>query len=241
MEAGAAAPMVNVLITTAFNSFSTERRFASDHTIGQLKNLLEGLTGASPSSMQLTLLKKDGTLVGALSNDGATLQQAGIQNGMTIKVTDPSVRVGEFEDLSNVKKFELSDEAYADRSESLRAFKQRNKMGQFDEEKQKELKEEEAKKEAEAQHKTDAMQVGNRCLVTVVGQPHKKGTVMYKGTASFKPGLWVGVKYDEPLGKHDGSVDGKRYFECPPKYGAFVRPEHVEVGDYPEDDILQEI
>ena len=77
-------------------------------------------------------------------------------------------------------------------------------MGQFDEEKQKELKEEEGTKEAEAQQKIDAMQVGNRCLVSVVGQPHKKGTVMYKGKTNFKAGLWVGIKYDEPLGKHDG-------------------------------------
>jgi tubulin-folding cofactor B len=28
---------------------------------------------------------------------------------------------------------------------------------------------------------------------------------MYVGKADFKPGYWVGIKYDEPLGKHNGT------------------------------------
>ena len=64
----------------------------------------------------------------------------------------------------------------------------------------------------------------------------KRGVVKYVGLPGFKPGVWIGIEYDEPMGKHDGSVNGERYFEARPKHGAFVRPQRVEVGDFPEED-----
>jgi len=52
------------------------------------------------------------------------------------------------------------------------------------------------------------------------------------------PGHWVGVRFDEPVGKSDGMVKGKKIFECHPRYGGFVRAHNMNVGDYPERDLL---
>lgn len=47
-------------------------------------------------------------------------------------------------------------------------------------------------------------------------------------------GAWVGVELDEPTGKNAGSVNGAEYFKCAPNCGVFLRAERVEVGDFPE-------
>jgi tubulin-specific chaperone E len=42
-----------------------------------------------------------------------------------------------------------------------------------------------------------------------------RATVRWVGSVQGQDGVWVGVEWDDPTrGKHDGSHDGKRYFDC---------------------------
>lgn len=51
--------------------------------------------------------------------------------------------------------------------------------------------------------------------------------VRFVGTTSFAPGEWIGLEFDGPEGKNDGSVAGRRYFACDPGHGMFVRAKAV--------------
>ena len=53
------------------------------------------------------------------------------------------------------------------------------------------------------------------------------GTVRFCGQVSFSKGLWIGVELDEPLGKLDGSILGKRYFTCAAQHGHFSNLKNI--------------
>ncbi|XP_011148212.2 restin homolog isoform X3 [Harpegnathos saltator] len=65
------------------------------------------------------------------------------------------------------------------------------------------------------------LKIGDRVIVSS-SQGSKTGVLKYLGTTEFALGEWCGVELDEPVGKNDGSVNDKRYFECSPKYGLFA-------------------
>ena len=82
-------------------------------------------------------------------------------------------------------------------SDTVLAYKQRQKLGRF------------AEKPDEDSRETEEdinIQVGSRCQVES-SEPgfHKRGAVRFVGKTKFSPGTWVGVEYDEPIGKNDGS------------------------------------
>lgn len=213
-----------------------ERRFPTDITVACLKGKLELITGGSASTMKIELYTKDDEFIGTCDNDEALLGYYVTNGGkMRLHVVDAFLQRKEFEDLSKVEKFELSLEEYSKRPGTVKSFLERNKLGKYSPEEMKQREEKKRKEEDANEIAAKAIKVGERCEVRVPGQPVRRATVMFIGRVHFQQGLWTGIKYDEPLGKNDGTVDGKRYFECSPKYGGFVKPIHVTVGDFPEE------
>jgi tubulin-folding cofactor B len=84
------------------------------------------------------------------------------------------------------------------------AFKKRNKMGRFAEPSEIDSTVSTAVTD-DYSEEASRIKIGDRCLVDQGHGLEKKGSVQFVGLAQFKPGYWVGVQYDEPLGKHNGT------------------------------------
>ncbi|OMJ17306.1 Tubulin-folding cofactor B [Smittium culicis] len=174
------------------------------------------------------------------SLDGAEAEELmlgyfGVQEYDVLKVDGNRsnfTRVVDFDDLDKVEKYEMPTEQYEQRQDTVAAFKKRNKIGRFGEQQAATPHQDsETIEELKAR-----MSLNSRCEVKMTNEGlARRGTVRFVGKTEFASGLWVGVEYDEPLGKNDGSISGIRYFSCADKYGAFVRPNTVECGDFPEE------
>ena len=60
-------------------------------------------------------------------------------------------------------------------------------------------------------------------VVSSKDNSRQAGTILFIGHTAFSAGIWVGVNLDAAAGKNDGSVQGRRYFECSPEHGIFVK------------------
>ncbi|CAJ1962882.1 unnamed protein product [Sphenostylis stenocarpa] len=67
--------------------------------------------------------------------------------------------------------------------------------------------------------------------VHAFGDPRRVGTVKYVGPVEGYSDTWVGVDWDNGEGKHDGSINGVRYF-CTKseRSGSFVRAHNLNQG-----------
>lgn len=160
---------------------------------------METITGANAGTMQLHLFNGD-KLITQLNDDENELASYPIENNMRLHVVD------NFQSLigdGNVEKFDLTDKQYEQRRNTVREYLKSNRLGKYNEEEMKAIEERKKEEELEQEKKAESINIGDRCLVTAKG-PRRLGTVRYKGTFHLKPGIFIGVEYDEPLGIHDG-------------------------------------
>lgn len=148
--------------------------------------------------MQLELYSGS-KLVAKIDNDDALLGSYPIEDGMRLHVIDNITVLSE-----NVEKFELTDQQYENRGDSVRSFLKRNRLGKYNEEEMKEIEKKRLEAEQRDLERFNSINVGDRCKVLTSGQPTRIGCVMYKGELEGKKGNYIGVKFDEPLGVNDG-------------------------------------
>nr|POE53489.1 cell polarity protein alp11 [Quercus suber] len=132
---------------------------------------------------------------------------------------------------------------YEARSDSVLAWKKAQKLGRFDPDAPSITQQKIALTYREIQERRIVLDA--RCRLLPAETDARRGAVKFIGDVPDIPGVgaWVGVCLDEPTGKNDGRVKegAKRYFECAPNCGVFVRAERVEVGDFPVLDDLAEL
>ncbi|CUG88448.1 tubulin-specific chaperone, putative [Bodo saltans] len=229
--------IVRVTLTHSISkNYVPEKRFALTQTIESVKVNIATHFATPADHMRLELRDDKGVTIETNMLDEKMLGYYQCRDEFTIHVVDlqPVAQVENFDDVSKVQKFEISEEAYSQRKDNVRDFKarmlaqQRAEMVANGIEIPVELNDDSYKEEAEKIH------VGDRCQCA---PGERLGTVRYVGRiGALKAGWWIGVEFDEPVGKGDGSVKGHKVFTCRPGYGGFLRPEHVEVGDFPEEE-----
>ncbi|GAB1609837.1 tubulin-folding cofactor B-like [Argonauta hians] len=232
------SPYVELSITSNISSITTIKRFPKDLTIADLKMKLILLTGAT-MNMKLQLYQENKSVC-SMDNDTALLGSYPVENGFILHVTDDSVVAPDYLTRADVEeRYQMSEQEYAKKTDNFRTYKEKN-LKNINEFKNKENLKSIEEKEKEEQALAESFKVGDRCQVEVKNQPQRTGTIKYVGLVEFQTGYWVGIQYDEPVGKNDGSVKGKQYFQCLMKYGGFVRPSSVKVGYFPEPHDLDE-
>lgn len=253
--------MIEISVFVTSDQTSSERRVNPQWSISELKNRLELITGIPPASQKLSVYGVSAVLpptpITCDASKGETEETKTLENYNIVQYgrihvddTRPVSQRENFTDVSEVEKYVMPEEEYAQRSDSVLAWKKKNQLGRFSEK----TTDDQVQKQEQIELKvieTRGIKVGERCRVldtnttthTQGSHDERRGTVKFVGKVpEIKSShfYWIGVEYDEPLGKNDGTIQGKKYFDAKPKYGSFVLPDLVEVGDFPELSLLSD-
>jgi tubulin-folding cofactor B len=244
------------------NQKHLEVRFPVAATLGDLRHRIYQTTGTPSDDQILQLYQSDGQLatqIAPFDTDESTPLASMLATGYRVHCVDANPHSissrGALEDTSLVQKFRLTEEEYDARSNTLRSWaKEQVKANpKFT------LSSHAALQQAKAAHKkglplppsfqldqegnvvpidfdegtVEHVAVGQRCQVS---PGERRGCVAWVGQFldKNKPGFWVGVQLDEPVGNNNGSLGEEQHFTTLPKHGCFARGTNVQVGDFPE-------
>jgi len=223
-----------------------EIRLDKHLTIQEVAEKLRRHCGTGCDSMVLQLFNQAQQFVCVLDDYDRKLGYYSPEDGYGIHILDTNPHSmsagGWLEDVSLVKKYEISEDAYNKRDNTTRKWIAEQKAKDPTWTLQKEMMRRKDPNWKPPNEVTDPeylaeeaskITVGDRCEVQPGG---RRGEVKFVGKVEeLNLGYWVGVALDEPVGLGDGSAKGVRYFDClGPKYGTFARPDKVTVGDFPD-------
>jgi tubulin-folding cofactor B len=251
-----------------------EIRFDKHQTVDDLRHKIYQKTG-TPHHFQHLQVYNGSQLRAEIPPTEVATRKLGyysLQHGMRVHCVDINPnsisRGGALENVSLVKKYQMSDEEYNKRKNTLRNWEQEQKAADPSFTLAKHGQEHKALVDAKRMRKLglplpEGFEVVNGEVVRIKSQQDaefgeesvkgitidmrcevqpggRRGTVKFVGEVPELGGYWVGISFDEPLGKSDGSIGGKQYFEAFPKHGGFCRGKNVKVGDFPERDLFDE-
>lgn len=231
---------ITVHLTSALTS--SDRRLSPEWTLKDFKQKVEQITGVPSKSQKIWIYQSSDSndrkaIDSSINESRTTIEDLNIRPYTRIHIenTSPDPEFKELEeellDSSDSGKpiYKLDEATYNEMPHTVKKWKKQQRLGRYDPAYK--AKEEMITRQNAA--KAATLHVGDRCKITKAGL-ERIGTIKYVGKIPEinDKDTWVGVELDEPLGKNDGSIKGKRYFTCGNKYGSFVRPLAIKVGDF---------
>ncbi|CDF39661.1 unnamed protein product [Chondrus crispus] len=250
-SSGQAQAASTVLLNVNHSNLKTTRflelRMDLSASISAVKDRLYLHTGTRPASMTLLLRSSErGPIRAELADEARTLADYAVATGDWLHLVDDDPHSasagGWLEDTSLAPKYELPEGKYESSENTYRAYKARMREKDPKWSMTSELAKKMNKRNTDhvdlAEERPE-VEVGRRVEVVPGG---KRGEVMFVGRdlEGLPEGWWLGIRFDEPVGRNDGSVKGVRYFEADMGFGGLVRPSRVTVGDFPPLDDVDE-